>query len=124
MLQKHFFHHLLSNFIRSKTQILENIIMKSGKGVQKMRKTWFRKGVAPHNKGVKQEPKEKNDTKQSHYLRPSQSEVVMAGQDPLGLYGQSTVGETDNGGGSTMVLRPKKDTPLQVEKKNSGSSEG
>ena len=68
-----------------------------------MRKTWFRKGVAPHNKGDKQEPKEKNDTKQSHYLRPSQSEVVMAGQEPLGLYGKSTVGETDNGGDSTMV---------------------
>ena len=89
-----------------------------------MRKTWFRKGVAPHNKGVKQEPKEKNDTKQSYYLRSSQPEVVMAGQDPLRLCGKSTVGETDNGGGSTMVLRPKKDTPLQVEKKNSGSSEG
>ena len=30
---------------------------------------------------------------------------------------------TMNGGDSTMLLRPKKDTPLQVEK-NSGSSEG
>lgn len=85
-----------------------------------MKPTCFKKGVTPHNKGVKQEPSEQGDIKPSYYLRPSQSEVVMAGQDPLRPYWKLKQGESDSGGESVMVLRPKLDLPSEVEMKNLG----
>ncbi|MES9969249.1 MAG: hypothetical protein ABW092_04395 [Candidatus Thiodiazotropha sp.] len=97
--------------------------MKVRKGVKKMRKTWFRKGVAPYNKGIKQEGKELGNTTQFHYIRPSHSEVSMARQDPLAPYGELTETESNDGAESTMVLRPKSDMPLEVEKMNSDFNE-
>ena len=123
LLQKHLFTICYLVFLIATHTIVENRIMKSRKGVRKMRKTWFRKGVAPHNKGIKQEEKEQGDITQFHYIRPSHSEVSMASQDPLAPYGKSTERESNGGVTSTMVLRPKADMPLEVEQMNSDFNE-
>lgn len=88
-----------------------------------MRKTWFRKGVTPYNKGVKQEEKAEDEISQFHYIRPSHSEVSMARQDPLGPQEMLAEEESKYGGQSTMLLRTKPDAPLEVEKKNSDWNE-
>ena len=44
-----------------------------------------------------------------HYIRPTHSEVDMAEQAPPD--------DSNSGRDSTMVLRPKPDAPLEVEKK-------
>ena len=57
-----------------------------------------------------------------HYIRPTNSEVNMAEKDPLRPICKSKLEDSNSGGDSTMVLRPKPDAPLEIEKKNYGVS--
>ena len=93
---------------------------KCKKGLKKRLKTCFKRGNSTHNKGVKEKSTELDTENDFHYIRPTASEVEMAQEDPLRPYCESKLGDSDGGADSTMVLRPKPDALLEVEKKNSG----
>lgn len=93
--------------------------MKPRKGIAKMKKTWLKKGVPPFNKGVKEELKVLDTNNGCHYIRPTNSEVAMAKEDPLRPHSTTNLDNSNAGGNSTMVLRPIPDSKLEVEKKNS-----
>ena len=61
-----------------------------------------------------------NSSNEFHYIRPTATEVMMAKEDPLRPYCASNQEDMDCRAYSTMVLRPKPDAPLEVERKNSG----
>ena len=61
-----------------------------------------------------------NSSNEFHYIRPTATEVMMAKEDPLRPNCASNQEDKDGGAYSTMVLRPKPDAPLEVERKNSG----
>ena len=94
--------------------------MKQKKGIRKRLKTCFKKGLSPHNKGMKMESTDLYSSNVFHYIRPTATEVMMAKEDPLRPYCASNQEDMDGGAYSTMVLRPKPDAPLEVERKNSG----
>lgn len=93
--------------------------MKHRKGIAKMKKTWLKKGQPPFNKGVKEELKVLDTNNGFHYIRPTNSEVVMAKEDPLRPHSSANLDNFNIGGNSTMTLRPIPDSKLEVEKKNS-----
>lgn len=88
-----------------------------------MKKAGFKKGLSPFNKGIQEESRSLDTGHEFHYIRATKSEVVMAGEDPLRPYRKSDFGESTTGGDSTMILRPKCDIPLEVERKNPGEGE-
>ena len=94
--------------------------MKPRKGVTKMNKSWLKKGLAPLNKDVNEKSRDLDTRNEFQYIRPTNSDVDMAEQDPLRPYCKSKLEDPNSGGDSTMVLRPRPDAPLEVEKKNSG----
>ena len=83
-------------------------------------KTCFKKGLLPHNKGIKRESTDLNSSNEFHYIRSTANEAMMAKEDPLRSYCTSNHEDMDGGAYSTMVLRRKPDAPLEVERKNSG----
>ena len=85
-----------------------------------MRKTWFKKGLTPFNKGVNEKSRYLDTRDEFHYIRPTNSEVDTAEQDSLRPYFKSKLEDSNSGGDSTMVLRPRWDAPLEVAKKNYG----
>lgn len=91
------------------------------KGLRKRKKTYFRKGTRPHNTGTSHKHQELSNSETTHYIRPSTSELDMAAQDPIRPHGGTQQEDADN---SVMVLRPKRDLPLEVEKKNFGIIDG
>ena len=94
--------------------------MKPRKGVMKKRKTWLEKGLTSLYKGVNEKSRGLDTRNEFHYIRPTNSEVDMAEQEPLRPYCKSKLEDSNSGGDSTMVLRPRRDAPLEVEKKNYG----
>lgn len=88
-----------------------------------MRKTWFKKGFTPINKDTKEENRELDNQNEFRYIRPTTSEVEIAKQDPLRPSCASQWEDSNRKPDSTMVLRPKSDGLLEVEKKNSGVGE-
>ena len=81
-----------------------------------MKKNWLKKRVPPFNKGVKEELKVL-DTNNGCHIRPTNSEVAIAKEDPLRPHSTTNLDNSNTGGNSTMVLRPIPDSKLEVEKK-------
>ena len=89
-----------------------------------MRKTWFEKGSTPLNKGVNEKSRDLDTRNEFHYIRPTNSEVDMAEQDPLRPYCKSKLEDSNSRVDSTMVSRPRRDALLEIEKKNYGVVKG
>ena len=66
--------------------------------------TWFKKGLAPFNKGVKEKSRDLDASNEFYYIRPINSDVDMAEQDPQIQYCQSKLEDSNSGADSTMVL--------------------
>ena len=69
---------------------------------------------------MKEESRDLDTRNEFHYIRPTAAESAMAKEDPLRPYGNSNRENLDGRADSTMILRPKSDIQLEVEKKNSG----
>lgn len=101
-------------------------IMRKGKRKLRATATWFESGHIPHNKGKKQKElnsQEGKDKKSVVYIRPTDTEMSMVQNNPI-VDGEMT--ETDSaasGGELYKTLRPRPSSPLEVEKKNSGSGD-
>ena len=91
--------------------------MKPRTEIRKRLKTCFKKGLLPHNKGMKEESRDLDTRNEFHYIRQTAVEVAMAKEDPLRPYGNSNRENLDGRADSTMILRPKSDVQLEVEKK-------
>ena len=89
-----------------------------------MKKTWLKKGVPPFNKGVKEELKGLDTNNGCHYIRPTNSEVAMAKEDPLRPHSTTNLDNSNTGGNSTMVLRQSPIQSLKLKKKILKDSKG
>ena len=92
-------------------------IMKTKTGIRKRLKTCFKKGLLPHNKGIKEESRDFDTRNEFQYIRPTATEVAMAQEDPLRPHSNSNRESLDGRADSMMVLRQKPDTQLEEEKR-------
>ena len=91
--------------------------MKLRKGIAKLKKKMVKEWGTPFNKGVKEELKVLDTNNRFHYIRPTNSEVAMAKEDPLRPHSTTNLDNSNIGGNLTMVLRPIPDSKLEVEQK-------
>lgn len=97
--------------------------MKKGKRKLKATSTWFQSG---HNKGIEEtefDSQESKEKKSVVYVRPTDTEMSMVQNNPI-LGSEMT--ETDSAASSGAfykTYRPRPSSPLEVEKKNSGTED-
>ena len=96
---------------------------KNMKGNRKKKAKEFKSGHLPHNKGIKMESKEDSVKQNIVYIRPTQTEISMVQNNPIVGEAMSALDLSAGSGEIYKTLRPSPPSPLEVEKKNSGSEE-
>ena len=96
------------------------------KGNRKKKAKGFKSGHLPHNKGIKcikMESKGDSAKQNIVYIRPTQTEISMVQNNPIVGEAMSAPDLSAGSGEIYKTLRPSPPSPLEVEKKNSGSGE-
>lgn len=91
------------------------------KAERKRKISLFNWGHAPHNKGIKVKSEEQNDNQPTQYVRLTQAELGIVGNNPILPPENPSGGMSDISRESFRILRPKPASQLEVEKKNFGA---